>query len=708
MKKLFAILMSIMMIACFMPTMAFAATSASVGDAAVNITGKIGEQISSENNKVTITLKNTESDNVNFIETLTKTTDGWITGIPDDSGIRYTVSKKNNTQVEITFAGTPSKVVPETTLTIQIPADQLTTKPSAPLQVSGNVKLTITGYTVTVTEGTGMAQTSGNTAAKTQTNLGGDIAMKALSFTANEGYYFPDPYTSAKEENGITVARTSATTITVSGIPKADVTIKLAAATAKEKEKTPTATFTATSENGGTLGNVDTTMKYSVNGGTEWNDVTENDMVITGVTKDNDVKVKKTATNVVEKLDSDVQTIDVTQNDVPSGVKATNCTSADNDGKLTGVTTAMEYKKDNAEDWTPVENDGVINGLAAGTYYVRTKAAGTALASTNLKLEIKGYPTATAKVPDVIKGITTVELEAKDITITLASAKLNGVEKGNDVSAWFKTLPAGLKATVKKVTDNTEVTITISGTPTKEGKATAKITIPKNKLVDGKEGGLPVANDVTFSIAKYYHVVTGGGGGGAAAKPAQPTTPEQKPATAATKTAANTAITTAAAANKYDKAEQAEVDQIVKEAEAKIKEAKTEDEVKAIQKDAETKLDKILTTEEKATIASLKEVSKRDFGTKSKKITKKNGKKAVKLSWAAPEGVDVDGYEIFRSTKKNSGYGTEPYFETPKTSYTNSKGLKSGKTYYYRVRAYVEINGERHYTDYSTKASRKI
>ena len=190
--------------------------------------------------------------------------------------------------------------------------------------------------------------------------------------------------------------------------------------------------------------------------------------------------------------------------------------------------------------------------------------------------------------------------------------------------------------------------------------------------------------------------------------PTTPTTPEQKPATAATKTAANTAITTAAAANKYDKAEQAEVDQIVKDAEAKIKEARTEDEVNAIKKDAEAKLDKILTTEEKVTIASLKEVAKRDFGAKSKKITKKNGKKAVTLSWVAPEGVDVDGYEIFRSTKKNSGYGTEPYFETTKTNYTNSKGLKSGKTYYYKVRAFVEINGERHYTDYSTKASRKI
>ena len=71
-------------------------------------------------------------------------------------------------------------------------------------------------------------------------------------------------------------------------------------------------------------------------------------------------------------------------------------------------------------------------------------------------------------------------------------------------------------------------------------------------------------------------------------------------------------------------------------------------------------------------------------------------------------GVDVDGYEIFRSTKKNSGFGTKPYFETTSTSYTNTKNLKPGKIYYYKVRAFVVINGERVYTDYSLKAYRKL
>ena len=696
MKKLFAILMSIMMIACFMPTMAFADTTASVsGDP---ITFEVGKEITG-----TATIAVTGN---NFKEDLTNVGEdnAWVTtNLPD--GVTYTVARDTeNTKAKITFSG-KSNTPATTELSFKIPAGQFTGDSTPEQEVTGNITLKITGYSVKVVKGEGMRLAQVSEDKLTQPNLGGTAAMETLTFTAQEGYYFPTNYT--KTEKGITAKSTNATTITVSGIPNGDVTINLADASAKTKEDTPNATFTATSENGGTLSGVDIAMKYSVDGGKKWIAVTGEKMEITDVTVANGVKVKKMSRDPDTWLDSDVQTINVEQQDVPAkdSVKAIACTAAGKDGKLTGVTTEMEYQE-KGKEWKDGTGEA-ITGLTAGTYYVRTKASGPKLASTNLEVEIKGYPTATATAPDVIKGITTVEFKPQDITIKLTSAQLKDIEKGNDVSAWFDTLPAGLHATVKEVKGNT-VTITISGTPTKEGKATAKITIPQNKLVDGKEGGLPVDKVVTFSIAKYYHIVTGGGGGGAAAKPTQPTTPEQKPATAAGKTAANTAITTAAAANKYDKAEQAEVDQIVKDAEAKIKEAKTEDEVKAIQKDAETKLDKILTTEEKATIASLGEVSKSDFGTKSKKITKKNGKKAVKLSWSAPEGVDVDGYEIFRSTKKNSGYGTEPYFETPKTSYTNSKGLKSGKTYYYKVRAYVEINGERHYTYYSTKASRKI
>ena len=189
--------------------------------------------------------------------------------------------------------------------------------------------------------------------------------------------------------------------------------------------------------------------------------------------------------------------------------------------------------------------------------------------------------------------------------------------------------------------------------------------------------------------------------------PSTPSTPAA-PNLDKTKTDSTTALNAAATANKYDAAEQAEVKKILDKANADIKNAKTEAEVKAIEEAAQAEIDKILTTEEKAIVAALDNVEKRDFATKSKVITRKSGKKVIRLTWTAPDGVDVDGYEIFRSTKKNSGFGKKPYFTTSNTSYTNTKNLKTGKTYYYKVRAFVVINGERVYTDYSLKANRKL
>ncbi len=173
------------------------------------------------------------------------------------------------------------------------------------------------------------------------------------------------------------------------------------------------------------------------------------------------------------------------------------------------------------------------------------------------------------------------------------------------------------------------------------------------------------------------------------------------------KAEANTALSTAAAANKYDDAEQAEVKTILEKAAADIKAAKTEAEVKAIQEAAQAEIDKILTSEEKAEIEAVAGVSSDIFKAKSK-LTKLNGKKAIKVTWNVPGSMKLDGYEVFRSTKRYSGFGTEPYFTTSNTSYTNNKGLVKGKTYYYKVRGFVEINGERYYTRFSTKAFRVI
>jgi len=83
----------------------------------------------------------------------------------------------------------------------------------------------------------------------------------------------------------------------------------------------------------------------------------------------------------------------------------------------------------------------------------------------------------------------------------------------------------------------------------------------------------------------------------------------------------------------------------------------------------------------------------------------------VKLTWTKSRGYKVDYYEVFRSIKRNSGYGKKPFYVTAtgsKTTYTNTKQLKAGKTYYYKVRGVREIAGEKVYTQYSNKAWRTI
>lgn len=212
-------------------------------------------------------------------------------------------------------------------------------------------------------------------------------------------------------------------------------------------------------------------------------------------------------------------------------------------------------------------------------------------------------------------------------------------------------------------------------------------------------GTITVTGDMV--LTKESTGSTGGGGGGFV-----PMVPTETPLDKA-KAEANTAVKAAGSANKYDEAEQAEVKKILDKAEADIKAAKTEDEVKKIQEAAQAEIDKVLTSEENAQIKALSGVDKDIFKAKSK-YSKLRGKRAVKITWNVPKGMKLDGYEVFRSTKKYSGFGTKPYFTTSKTSYVNNKGLVKGKTYYYKVRGFVEINGERYYTGFSTKAFRII
>ena len=92
---------------------------------------------------------------------------------------------------------------------------------------------------------------------------------------------------------------------------------------------------------------------------------------------------------------------------------------------------------------------------------------------------------------------------------------------------------------------------------------------------------------------------------------------------------------------------------------------------------------------------------------RSKNVTMKNGKSAIRISWFDRNGdkMDFDGVAIQRSTKRYSGF--KKMFDSNRNKYYNTN-IKTGTKYYYRVRGYVLFNGEKVYTDWSLKAFRAV
>lgn len=84
-------------------------------------------------------------------------------------------------------------------------------------------------------------------------------------------------------------------------------------------------------------------------------------------------------------------------------------------------------------------------------------------------------------------------------------------------------------------------------------------------------------------------------------------------------------------------------------------------------------------------------------------------KGSITVKWKKSAGFKVDYYQVFRSTKKNIGYGTKAFYVTKtgtQKSYKNTKQLKKGTRYYYKVRGVRVLDGKKVYTQYSNKACR--
>ncbi len=80
---------------------------------------------------------------------------------------------------------------------------------------------------------------------------------------------------------------------------------------------------------------------------------------------------------------------------------------------------------------------------------------------------------------------------------------------------------------------------------------------------------------------------------------------------------------------------------------------------------------------------------------KIKSVTKISANR-VKISWKKADGAQ--GYRLYRASSKKGSY--KPVRTTTGSSFTDT-GLSKGKTYYYKVRAYVKVSGAYRYSAYS-------
>ena len=500
-------------------------------------------------------------------------------------------------------------------------------------------------------------------------------------------------------------------------------------------EPQPAAIFTATSPDSGTLSNLVSGGKYAVTGAATTNFTASGTThALTDVVAGTLSIVKKG--NSTTTTDSTAQTISVSKAETPSTVTAVGCTTgSNNDGKLKNVTTTMEYQKSGDAAWTDCGGTEVVN-LTNGAYLVRVKATGTTLASDNQSVVVAVYtgggsssggsgggggyipsttPTAKPSTEPVQAGKATTSDLAADTT-----------SKGNETSTTVRQAAADkiVDAAVKNRSEEIVISTKVKNEAAASGVKAAKLILPTTALqtiAEKTDAKLTLQTDVgqiTLDNKTIAAVAAQSGSGTVSMS-------ISKVKDAAKEVRFELQITGA------DGKQVSDFNGGKATIVVAVPQALSGKKIGCVYIDANAHYHKVsgklntdgsytFTTEhfssyaimeaaaiEESIAAQKAAVKELKLKLTSKLVKSKKGKKQISLRWKNTSTMQLDGVQIYRSTKRNSGYRKKVMLTSKSSKYTDT-AVKQGKKYYYKARGYVTIDGERVYTAASTKAYRTV
>ena len=155
------------------------------------------------------------------------------------------------------------------------------------------------------------------------------------------------------------------------------------------KEAAPDVGFEATGLKEGRLVNVEPGIKYSVGDGI-WHDITSTSPVNVTTIYNTPIAIVRKST-ADGRLDSEPQFIRLINTREPMNLRAVNCSTNNNDGKILYLNRQMEYQKSGGSTWLASPGKEVT-GLSSGEYKVRYKASGLNLASSEVTVTVNAGP----------------------------------------------------------------------------------------------------------------------------------------------------------------------------------------------------------------------------------------------------------------------------------------------------------------------------